>query len=123
VTAVPQFAPVAAPPDAEGLRSACVDAAEILARKGGAASSAAEAKDFSAAVLNFAQALAVMSPETDVNGVPLQHERQMAQDRAALEMAKIKEQAKAQAPTPSRKTVSVSRDQHGRANNYSVEDS
>jgi hypothetical protein len=123
VTAVPQFAPVAAPPDPEGLRAACVDAAEILARKGGAASSAAEAKDFSAAVLNFAQALAVMSPETDVNGVPLQHQRQMEQDRAAAELAKVREQAKSQAPTPKGRKVSVSRDQHGRANSYSVEDS
>jgi hypothetical protein len=93
------------------------------ARKGGAASSAAEAKDFSAAVLNFAQALAVMSPG---DGCQRRAVAARAADGAgpgAQEMAKVKEQAKAQAPTPSRKTVSVSRDQHGRANNYSVEDS
>jgi hypothetical protein len=51
-----------------------VEAATRLAGKAGAASAAAEAKDFAAAVLSLSQALAIQNPETDVNGVPLEHE-------------------------------------------------
>jgi hypothetical protein len=35
-------------------------------------------KDFTAAVLNLAQSLAVLNPTTDVNGVPLEHHENLA---------------------------------------------
>jgi hypothetical protein len=76
VSAPAQFPPLQAvePAAGEALTAACVEAATRLASKSGAASNAAEAKDFAAAVLSLSQALAIQNPETDVNGVPLEHE-------------------------------------------------
>jgi hypothetical protein len=78
VSAPAQFPPLEVAADPVGLTEACITAAKQLAQKAGAASNAAEAKDFAAAVLSLSQALAIQNPETDVNGVPLEHERRMA---------------------------------------------
>lgn len=78
MSAVPEFPPLTREGDPIALVDACVDAAEQLARAAGASTSAAEAKDFAQAVLAFAQALAVMNPQTDVNGVPLEHHENLA---------------------------------------------
>lgn len=78
MAALPEFPPLTREGNPVALVDACVDAAEQLARQAGASSSAAEAKDFSAAVLSLAQALAVMNPQTDVNGVPLEHHERLA---------------------------------------------
>jgi hypothetical protein len=96
-------------------------AIEVLAGKAAGAQSAAEAKDFGAASLAFAQMIVLLDPSRDATGVPLEHQvalEQQRQDGAArLERAK----AQAAAPTPARRRLSVSRDEHGRASSYQVD--
>ena len=78
MSAAPAFLPNTVAPDPEGLTEACITAAKQLAQKAGASSNAAEAKDFAAAVLALSQALAIQNPQTDVNGVPLEHHENLA---------------------------------------------
>lgn len=87
--------------------------------------SGAEADAFAGSVLKLAQVVALLDPTRDTQGVPLDHQLEMQKMKAAAELEKEKERSKAaaQTPGPSKKTVSVRRDQHGRANSYSVEDS
>jgi hypothetical protein len=116
-----------ASPSGEVLLEAALDTAIVLTKKAAVTQSAAEAKDFAAGVLALAQATAVLDPNRDQQGIPVADQHRRAVDMQHLkgqqELEREKERAKAAAPTPAKKTVNVSRDQHGRAASYQVEDS
>lgn len=115
----------------EAVSQAQLTAAYLLARKAGTATSAAEAKDFAQAALLLAQGLIVMDPSLSQGGTPIEHDiaLETVRQQGAVAVEKVRgdnalRQAKetAAAPTPAkRKTVSVRRDGHGRASEYSVE--
>jgi hypothetical protein len=107
------------------LLAAALDTAIVLTKKAAVTQSAAEAKDFAAGVLALAQATAVLDPNRDQQGIPVADQHARAIDMQHLkgqqELEREKERARASAPTPVKKTVNVSRDQHGRAASYQVE--
>jgi hypothetical protein len=107
------------------LLAAALDTAIVLTKKAAITQSAAEAKDFAAGVLALAQATAVLDPNRDQQGIPVADQHARAIDMQHLkgqqELEREKERARASAPTPVKKTVNVSRDQHGRAASYQVE--
>jgi hypothetical protein len=135
VSAVPL--PVPQPPvDPKGplsdaLLQAQLDTAQSLTRKAQGSDAAAEAKDFAAAALSIVQAIIILDPALSQGGTPLVHDLVMQDKRnegavqvEAQRGANAVAQAKvaAAAPTPAkRKSVSVRRDGHGRATEYSVE--
>jgi hypothetical protein len=66
---------------AEALTAALLDVAETLTRKSAGTQSAAEAKDFSQAVLNMAQSLVILDPELAQGGTPLEHDLALEAER------------------------------------------
>lgn len=121
--------------------NALLRALRVAAENAAGTQSGAEAKDYGAAALSFAQAIIVLDPTRSQGGTPLQHDialktidgqTQQAvatiQGDAAAKVAEVNGQhalrlAKetAAATTPAKtKSVSVRRDAHGRASSYSV---
>jgi hypothetical protein len=135
VSAVPL--PVPQPPvDPKGPLSAALlqaqlEVAETLTRKAAGTESAAEAQAFADAALKLAQAVIILDPSLSQGGTPLVHDLVMQDKRneGAVQVeaqrgqnALKQAQVAAAAPTPAkRKSVSVRRDGHGRATEYSVE--
>jgi hypothetical protein len=113
------------------LTAALIDVAETLTRKAAGTDSAAEAKDFAQGVLSLVQSVVVLDPSMSQGGTPLEHDiaMQHVRNQGAVQVEiqrgenAIKQaRAVAAAPQPSQKrTVSVRRDGHGRASEYSVE--
>jgi hypothetical protein len=113
------------------LLQAQLEVAETLTRKAAGSESAAEAQAFADAALKLAQAVIILDPSLSQGGTPLMHDLVMQDKRnegavqvEAQRGANAVAQAKvaAAAPTPAkRKSVSVRRDGHGRATEYSVE--
>lgn len=66
---------------AEALTAALLDVAETITRKAASSQSAAEAKDFSIAVLNFTQSLVILDPELAQGGTPLEHDLALESER------------------------------------------
>lgn len=118
-------------PLSEALLQAQLEVAETLTRKAAGTESAAEAQAFADAALKLAQAVIILDPSLSQGGTPLVHDLVMQDKRnegavqvEAQRGANAVAQAKvaAAAPTPAkRKSVSVRRDGHGRATEYSVE--
>jgi hypothetical protein len=110
---------------ADALTAAALDVAETLTRKAAGTDSAAEAKDFTAAVLNLAQTLVILDPSLAQDGTPLEHAvtlKAMDTDaRVKVEQVKgenaarqAREAARAQAEAPSpKKRLRVTRDNTG----------
>jgi hypothetical protein len=103
----------------EALTAAALDVAETLTRKAAGTDSAAEAKDFTAAVLNLAQTLVILDPSLAQDGTPLEHAvimKGMENDgRVAVEQVRGENAARqaretarmaAEAPTPTKKVKS-----------------
>lgn len=119
------------PVDHDAVINDLMNAIQQCATAGAMQASAAEAKDFGQAALFYAQALVVLDPSVSQGGTPIAHdlalETQRGANAVALEQVRgdnALKQARevAAAPTPAkRKSVSVRRDQHGRAQSYSVE--
>ena len=86
------------------LLQASLEASMLLVQKLRVAESGAEAKDFSAAVLNLVQSIAVLDPTRDEKGVPLDHHKGMAKLEAETQLEKVRESSRAQASTPSKGT-------------------
>jgi hypothetical protein len=113
------------------LQAQQLEVAETLTRKAAGTESAAEAQAFADAALKLAQAVIILDPSLSQGGTPLVHDLVMQDKRnegavqvEAQRGANAVAQAKvaAAAPTPAkRKSVSVRRDGHGRATEYSVE--
>lgn len=109
---VPQ-GPMQAADPAVGVNQA-LHAIEVMAGKAAGAESAAEAKDFGAASLAFAQMIVLLDPSRDATGVPLDHHVALEQQRqdGAARLERAKQQAAA--PTPARRSLKVVRDGSGR---------
>jgi hypothetical protein len=128
-----QFAMGAQPPgqpeagatsEGQSLLMASLSAAELMVTKTRGTQSGAEAKDWAQAALALTQTIALLDPTRDQQGIPLDHHVALEQMKADAQLQQVKEKARAQAPAPSgKKQVSVRRDQHGRANSYTVEES
>lgn len=110
----------------EEVLNALLLAVQRSAESGAGAADTREAGETAKAALAFAQAWAILNPQLDPAGLPLDHHLQMEQQRGvnalALEqtrgenmVAAAKEAARA--PTPV-KTLKVNRDQTGRASSY-----
>lgn len=96
----------------QALIDASLEAAMLTVQKIRAADSGAEAKDFSATVLNLSQVIALLDPTRDEKGVPLDHQLELQKQKGAQELEKVKEQSKASAQTPT-KTVTASKGPNG----------
>ena len=114
--------------DPEEVLNSLLLAVQRAAESGAGASDTRETGEASKAALAYAQAWAILHPQLDPAGLPLDHHLQMAQTQAegqiALEqvrgqnaLAVAKESARA--PTPA-KSVQVRRDSTGRAKSYDV---
>jgi hypothetical protein len=116
----PQPSPAAIEADVARVRNAQLDGAEILARKAAGASSGAEAKDFAAASMSLAQAVVILDPSLDQQGIPLQHQKELEQQR--LDGQERLEKARQAASKPSPKKRVTKRDSTGKATaSYEVE--
>jgi hypothetical protein len=103
--------------DPEAVTHALLQAVLNAANHANVATDARDMQSSADAALKFAQAIAILDPTIDPQGVPLSHHTALEEMRgqSALEQARLK----ASAPTPS-KSVSVKRDGNGRATAYSV---
>lgn len=110
----------------EEVLNALLLAVQRAAESGAGAADTRETSEASKAALAYAQAFAILNPQLDPAGLPLDHHLQMEQQRGvnalALEqtrgenmVAAAKEAARA--PTPV-KSIKVNRDQTGRASSY-----
>lgn len=101
------------PEDASVGVDALLRAVRVMAQKAAMDPSAQEAKDYGAACLSFAQAIVVLDPDLNQQGVPLAHEVALEQQRqdglARLEQVR---QA-AGAPTPKNRKL-VRKDHEGK---------
>ena len=138
MTMMPQApeAPPEAPPEAQGMPIISANPEEVLnalllavqraAEFGAGSEHMEDMGDCSKAALAYAQAWAILHPQLDPAGLPLDHHLQMenlrGQNAVALEQARGANQlavAKeaARAPTPV-KSIKVQRDSAGRASSY-----
>jgi hypothetical protein len=95
-------------------------AIQVLTSKAIASSDPRESKEYAQAILAMAQAIVLLDPEVDTTGVPLEHHVDLERTRqdGALRLEQARQSAAA--PTPSRRSVAVRRDAHGRATGYDV---
>jgi hypothetical protein len=92
--------------------SAMLNAMTRLAKVAAMVESMQEAKDAAAAVLSFSQAIVVLDPALNQQGIPLEHE--LALKREEIEGAKVLENIKAdraaQAQTPRKRRLRKTND-------------
>lgn len=93
--------------DTKAQVAAMLDAMLVITRKASMASSMAEAKDAASAVLSFSQAIVVLDPALNQQGVPLEHELAMEAQRqdGARKLEEVKQAAAAQAPSPAKRKL------------------
>jgi hypothetical protein len=112
--------------DPQETLNALLNAVLRAAQMGAGAEDTREFAEGSKAALAYAQAWAILHPQLDPSGMPLDHHIQMEQERGQnallLELARGDNAAKvaeisARAPTPV-KSIKVNRDQTGRAASY-----
>jgi N-acetyl-beta-hexosaminidase len=110
------------PPNPQETLDALLNAVKVAAQIGSGAEDTREFAESSKAALAFAQAWAILHPQLDPSGMPLDHHIQMEQERGqnalALELARGDNAVKvaevsARAPTPV-KSLKVQRDTTGR---------
>ena len=97
--------PPSAAPDTAGLVAAMLDAMGVLTGKAAMDASAAEAKDHAASVLSFAQAIVVLDPTLNQQGIPLAHEVLMEQVRQDGQQRLEEARQAAAAPTPKKRRL------------------
>lgn len=97
--------PETASPDSAAQIVAMLDAMLLLTRKSTMETSAAEAKDLSAAVLSYAQAIVVLDPALNQEGIPLEHEIALKDMELSANERIEKAKATAAAPTPKKKRL------------------
>jgi hypothetical protein len=114
-----------APPNPQEVLDALLRAVQNAA-EAGAGQDTREISEGSKAALAYAQAWAILHPQLDPAGLPLDHHIQMEQTRGGIQLALeqqrgdnalavAKESARAQQPV---KSIKVNRDQTGRASSY-----
>jgi hypothetical protein len=124
--------------------NAALRAFRVAAENAAGEASGAEAKDWAAAALSFAQAIVVLDPQLSQGGTPLAHDAMLEQIRGETQQAVAQIQGEhavrleqvrganalkqaretAAAPTPARTRVAtVNRDPHGRMQSASVTES
>jgi len=103
--------------DPEAVVQAMLQAIQNAANHANTATDSRDLQAASDAALKFAQAIVLLDPSLDPQGVPLSHHVgvEKLKGEQALEQARMKSAA----PTPS-KRVRVHRDQNGRAQGYEV---
>ena len=110
----------------EDVLNALLLAVQRTAESGAGAADTRESGESAKAALAFAQAWAILNPQLDPAGLPLDHHLQMEQERGqnaiALEALRGQNQVEAakeaaRAPTPV-KSIKVNRDTTGRASSY-----
>lgn len=121
-----QGLPPLVPPDAQATLDALLRAVNNAAQMASGATDTRETGEAAKAALAFAQAWAILHPQLDPAGLPLDHHLQMEQERGqnaiALEALRGQNQLEAakeaaRAPTPV-KSIKVNRDTTGRASSY-----
>jgi hypothetical protein len=92
--------------------SAMLNAMTRLANHASMADSMAEAKDAAAAVLAFSQAIVVLDPALNQQGIPLEHELtlQREQHEAQRLLEDVKQRSAAQAQTPRKRRLRKTND-------------
>lgn len=123
----PMTGPMAQPDPQETL-DALLNAVKVAAIMGAGSEHMQDIADCSKAALAYAQAWAILHPQLDPAGLPLDHHIQMEQVKGAAQLALEQTRGanalavakeSARAPTPSR-SVQVRRDSTGRASSYDV---
>jgi hypothetical protein len=114
-------APGAIEADVARVRNAQLDAAEVLARKAAGISSGAEAKDLAQASMALSQAVVILDPSLDQQGIPLSHQRDMEQVRQDGQEKLERARQAAAAPSPAKRKVKVHRDGGGHVTKYEEE--
>lgn len=124
---VPQAPGPMIPPNPQETLDALLNAVKVAAQMGSGAEDQRENQECAKAALAYAQAWAILHPQLDPAGMPLDHHIQMEQERGqnalALELARgdnavrVAKESAAAAPTPV-KSIKVNRDSTGRASSY-----
>ena len=124
--APPQANPAMVPPNPQEVLDSLLTAAKVAAQNSAGAQDTREMAEASKASLAFAQAWAILNPQLDPAGLPLDHHVQMEQVRGAAQLALEQQRGEnaiavaketARAPTPV-KSIKVNRDSTGRASSY-----
>lgn len=114
--------PPSVAPDSAPQVLAMLDTMLVLTREAAMDQSGAEAKDRAQAVLAFAQAIVVLDPTLNQQGIPLAHEVVMEQVRQDGQERLEKARQSAAAPTPKKRKLSISRDGNGRMASAEVQE-
>jgi hypothetical protein len=94
-------------PIGQELIDASLSTALLTVQKIRATDSGAEAKDYAASVLALAQVIALLDPTRDTQGVPLSHQLTLQKQKGEQELAKVKEQSRAAAQTPTKRVTAT----------------
>lgn len=113
-------------PDPQETLDALLNAVKVAAQIGSGAEDQRENQECAKAALAYAQAWAILHPQLDPSGLPLDHHIQMENTRGGIQLALEQQRGEnalavakeaARAPTPV-KSIKVNRDQTGRASSY-----
>jgi hypothetical protein len=97
--------PVTREADVQAVRAAQLDAALLLATKAAGAVSAQEAKDFAQASMSLAQAVVVLDPSLDQQGIPIAHQVELEKTRQDGQAQLERVRQAAAKPTPKKRTI------------------
>lgn len=106
--------PDAVDADVAAVRAAQLDAARLLASKAAGSVSAQEAKDFAQASFALSQAVVVLDPTLDQQGIPLEHHAALEQQKQDGQERLEKARQAAAPPSPARRKLGIKRDSGGR---------
>ena len=97
--------PPSAAPDTATLVAGMLDTMTVLNGKAAMDTSAAEAKDRTSALLNLAQAIVVLDPSLNQQGIPIEHEMALEALRQGGQERLEKARQAAAAPTPKKRRL------------------